>query len=195
MAAPNAVNDVANLLAGAGGQVTINVLDNDDFSFENGTFNLLPYTGLGEVVASDSGEVVFTKENCMVGKYVVNYEICDLTCPDLCDEASLTIDIAADPADNCDGNEAPNAITPNGDGINDELVFDILLDNSKDFPDNEIIIFNRWGDVIYSAKPYLNNWEGTNMNGKDLPQATYYYILRLNIANGEILRGDVTIMK
>ena len=99
----------------------------------------------------------------------------------------------SDPADPC--GETPNGITPNGDGVNDELVFDDLLKTDENYPDNEIIIFNRWGDVVYQAKPYLNNWAGTNKNGDGLPHATYYYILRLNIANGKILRGDVTILK
>jgi gliding motility-associated-like protein len=90
----------------------------------------------------------------------------------------------------------PNGITPNGDGLNDELVFDVLLNNpSTEFPDNEIIIFNRWGDVVYQAKPYNNDWRGTNQSGNELPQGTYYYILRLSIADGEILRGDITILK
>ncbi len=152
----------------------------------NDVVNLLP---------SDGGQVTFTKETCMVGEYLISYEICDLTCPDLCDEATLTVDISADPDENCEDVAVPNGITPNGDGVNDVFVFDILLDVTQDFPDNEIIIFNRWGDVVYSAKPYNNDWGGTNMDGKELPQATYYYILRLNIANGDILRGDVTLLK
>ncbi len=191
---PNAVSDEAMLIPADGGQVAINVLENDEFDPANGTFSLLPFTGFGEVTATDSGDVTFVKEKCQAGKVQIQYEVCDLTCPDLCDEATLTIEIQADPTEDCDPEDAPNGITPNGDGVNDELVFDVLL-SGESFPDNEIIIFNRWGDQVYHAKPYNNDWKGTNMNGKDLPQATYYYILRLNIADGVILRGDVTILK
>lgn len=192
-ATPNAVDDNTTLQPGVGGQVTFNVLENDDFDAANSTFNLLPFNGFGSVTASDSGSVVFLKEKCFVGKVEIQYEVCDIVCPDLCDQATLTIDVLPDAADGC--GDIPNGITPNGDGVNDALVFDILLDISQNFPDNEIIIFNRWGDEVYKAKPYNNDWRGTNKNGDELPQATYYYILRLNIGDGEIIRGDVTIIK
>ncbi|MCC6723045.1 MAG: gliding motility-associated C-terminal domain-containing protein [Saprospiraceae bacterium] len=193
-AAPNAVNDNAVLEPGTGGEVTLNVLENDVFDFATGSFTLLPFDGFGEAVATDSGAVTFIKENCQAGKVQVLYELCNLTCPDLCSEGILTVDIKQDPAEPCSPTDAPNGITPNGDGVNDEFVFDILL-SGENFPDNEIIIFNRWGDQVYHAKPYNNDWKGTNQNGKDLPAATYYYVLRLNIADGVILRGDVTILK
>lgn len=194
VAEPNAVNDNVTLQPGAGGQVSLNVLENDVFTAGNVQFALLPFNSvLGSATATPEGVVSFAKENCVVGKVEVAYKICDLTCPDLCDEATLFIDVLSDPADPC--GEIPNGITPNGDGINDELVFDELLNTSENYPDNEIIIFNRWGDVVYQAKPYQNNWSGTNNSGNELPHATYYYILRLNIANGKIIRGDVTILK
>lgn len=190
---PDAVNDNAILQPGTGGQVSINVLENDEFTEGNIQFTLLPGTYIGTATSTAEGNVTYAKENCVVGNIIIPYQICDLTCPSLCDSATLTVDVIADPADPC--GETPNGITPNGDGVNDELVFDELLNTTEPYPDNEIIIFNRWGDVVYQAKPYLNNWGGTNQSGKELPHATYYYILRLNIADGNILRGDVTILK
>lgn len=69
----------------------------------------------------------------------------------------------------------PNLITPNGDGFNDYFVI-----NSIDiFPLNELVIFNDYGQTIYSAQPYNNEWDGT-FNGDNLPDGTYYYMLRLN---------------
>jgi large repetitive protein len=70
-----------------------------------------------------------------------------------------------------------------------------LLLNPDKFPDNELIVFNRWGDIVFRASPYINNWQGVNSKGEDLPDGTYYYILRLNIGRGEIIRGDVTILR
>ncbi|MCF8245913.1 MAG: gliding motility-associated C-terminal domain-containing protein [Saprospiraceae bacterium] len=191
-ATPNAVNDNTTLLPGTGGQISFNVLENDEI-FGGVNFTLLPNSVFGNVVANDSGIIVYTKEKCVAGKVEIPYQICDQSCPDLCDQATLLIDVIPDPNEAC--GETPNGITPNGDGINDELVFDELLNTSEVYPDNEIVIFNRWGDVVFQAKPYLNNWGGTNKGGDELPHATYYYILRLNIANGQILRGDVTILK
>jgi gliding motility-associated-like protein len=139
--------------------------------------------------------MLFARQRCFAGTIDFDYEICSVGCPELCDTASVKIIVERNDSDvGCD--EVPNGITPNGDGLNDELVFDVLLNNPpSEFPDNEIIIFNRWGDIVYQAKPYLNDWKGTNSSGKDLPQATYYYILWLDISNGDIIKGDVTILK
>lgn len=126
------------------------------------------------------------------GETEVQYEICSTSCPDLCDEGTIIIMVPEDP----NQPEVPNTITPNDDGLNDVLIFDIIANNAPDhFPDNEIIIFNRWGDIVYQAAPYNNDWNGQNDEGKELPHGTYYYILRLDISAGEIIRGDVTIIK
>ena len=42
------------------------------------------------------------------------------------------------------------------------------------------MIFNRWGDQVYEASPYLNDWDGTSNKpafGEVLPVGTYYYVL------------------
>lgn len=194
-AAPNAVNDQTSLLPSAAGQISFNVLDNDIFNAGNAVFTLLENSGLiGSATATDDGTVTYKKEKCFAGKAEILYSLCDPTCPDLCDTAALVVTVEVDPAEDCD--EVPNGITPNGDGVNDELVFDQILSTpEEDMPDNEIIIFNRWGDIVYQAKPYQNDWRGVNQSGDDLPHGTYYYILRLNIADGNILKGDITILK
>ena len=62
----------------------------------------------------------------------------------------------------------PNIFTPNGDGKND--IFEIKgLDS---YPGSQLIIFNRWGNEVYRADNYLNNWDGSN-----LAEGTYYYVL------------------
>ncbi len=90
---------------------------------------------------------------------------------------------------------APQVITPNGDGLNETFEFDELNDNPQDYLNNELIIVNRWGDVVYQAKPYRNDWNGTNIDGKELPVATYYYVLKLDIGEGEIKQGYITIIR
>lgn len=70
----------------------------------------------------------------------------------------------------------PKGITPDNDGANDSWVIDSLLEK---FPLNEIIIFNRWGEPVYEAKPYRNDWKGHNRNGQKLPPGAYYYWLKL----------------
>ncbi len=83
----------------------------------------------------------------------------------------------------------PNAITPNGDGSNDVWMVRELVT----FPENEVIILNRWGDVVFSASPYQNDWDGTN-NGNPLPAGTYYYIIKLDNIS-ESVTGPITIIK
>lgn len=110
------------------------------------------------------------------------YEVCSATCPDLCDQAEVTIAII--PAD-C--GKIPNIITPNGDGVNDYLVIPCLYD-PMGYPKNSIVVYNIWGDKVYEASPYTNDkdaaWQGT-LNGdpgKPLPDGTYYYLF--NPGNG-----------
>ena len=71
---------------------------------------------------------------------------------------------------------APNIITPNNDGINDALYFKGL----EYFPTNHIYIYNRWGQLLYEASNYQNNWKGEGQ-----PDGTYYYILE--VPNGKPL--------
>lgn len=78
--------------------------------------------------------------------------------------------------------DIPNGFTPNGDGINDAFV----IVGIEQFPDNEIKIFNRWGDLIYSAQPYNSEWNGLSNNktlrltGDQVVDGTYFFILDLH---------------
>lgn len=65
-------------------------------------------------------------------------------------------------------------MTPNSDGINDFFMIPCI--ETGNFPGNEVTIFNQWGDEIYRAAPYTNNWQGT-YNGEDVPAGTYYYVI------------------
>ncbi|HNX78316.1 MAG TPA: gliding motility-associated C-terminal domain-containing protein, partial [Prolixibacteraceae bacterium] len=71
-----------------------------------------------------------------------------------------------------------NAISPNGDKLNDIW----WIDGIELFPDNAVMIFNRWGDKISEFAGYDNNrvyWDGTNTHGKRVPDGTYYYVLKI----------------
>jgi gliding motility-associated-like protein len=118
------------------------------------------------------------------------YLLCNTLCPNECDSAQVTIDIQglSPVVKNSKG------ITPqNHDGKNDVLEFDETEDLTR-YPESELIIYNRWNDIVFRAKPYLNNWDGSR-NGQPLPAGTYYYILHLNQREGKTLTGDVTIIR
>jgi gliding motility-associated-like protein len=85
----------------------------------------------------------------------------------------------------------PNGISPNSDGKNDFWV----INNLDRFPDNEVEIYNRWGELLYYKKNYDNKWDGT-YNGKPLPIGTYYYVIKLNDPKfEEAYTGPLTLFK
>jgi gliding motility-associated-like protein len=189
---PIANNDIA-LIQGDNLSVDISAVANDILTgVPNWTFSIIPPLPLGQVEFISPGNLTYTTSPAFSGAIDIYYELCNDVCPNLCDTAFIRVTVDRDVDLN---QEVPNAITPNGDGINDAFIFDILFGDPNDFPDNEIIIFNRWGDIVYQAKPYINNWEGTNQNGQPLPQATYYYILYLNRGESKLIKGDVTILR
>ena len=83
----------------------------------------------------------------------------------------------------------PNLFTPNSDGYNDNWE----IGNIAAFTENELTIFNIYGQVIYDITPYNNEWDGT-YNGNKLPDGTYFYLLRLNDPlYVEPIQGVITI--
>lgn len=189
---PEANNDALNI-----GEDTrsgsVNVSSNDILTgITNFEATLLGNPSFGMIDSFVNNTLFFSVGIGAEGTTELAYQICNLDCPGQCDTALIIINVENDGKEP----ELPNTITPNGDGLNEALVFDILLSNpAEEFPNNELIVFNRWGDIVYQAKPYANNWQGTNSDGKELPHGTYYYILRLDIGNRDIIRGDVTIVK
>ncbi|MEZ4839651.1 gliding motility-associated C-terminal domain-containing protein, partial [Flavobacterium sp.] len=77
-------------------------------------------------------------------------------------------------------------ISPNGDNLND--FFDLaLLDVEK------LSIFNRYGKKVYALNNYTNQWYGQTDDGKELPSATYYYLIEFR--SGESKTGWIYIMR
>ncbi|OFY85201.1 MAG: hypothetical protein A3F72_05330 [Bacteroidetes bacterium RIFCSPLOWO2_12_FULL_35_15] len=85
--------------------------------------------------------------------------------------------------------EMPTGYTPNADGNNDFFV----VHGVEAYPDNEITIYNRWGNIVYQKKKYFNEWNGTNTNGDELPEGTYFVILEIN--DGKIVLKGYVEMK
>ncbi|MCB0707514.1 MAG: gliding motility-associated C-terminal domain-containing protein [Saprospiraceae bacterium] len=187
---PIANNDTAEM-GENDSSVMIPVLDNDFLNGNSGmAIAITTPPVIGTVTGLVDGFYTYTPPVTFGGEVEFNYAICSDVCPNLCDTALVLINVDKELV-----MVVPNGITPNGDGKNDALVFDILLLNPDKFPQNKITIFNRWGDIVYEAAPYLNDWTGTNQSGQDLPQATYYFVFRLDVGESEIIRGDITIVR
>lgn len=80
----------------------------------------------------------------------------------------------------------PNVFTPNGDGQNDKLVFE----NLEYYPNNKVVVFNRWGQKIFEKSGYQNDWDGD-----DYSDGTYFFILELGNTNNTIHKGDFTLLR
>ena len=85
-----------------------------------------------------------------------------------------------------------NNLTPNGDGINDVLV----IVGIEEYPDNVVLIFNRWGSKVSEIKGYNNEEKafrgfsnaGLTLNNSEvLPSGTYFYVLTYTV-NGKRVR-------
>ena len=79
----------------------------------------------------------------------------------------------------CDDIVVFNALTPNGDGVNDVWV----IKGIQDYPNNSVEIFDKWGDLVYKKDHYLNDWDARGLSGDILPAGTYFYIVKLNTVN------------
>jgi len=82
-----------------------------------------------------------------------------------------------------------NAITPNGDGINDEW----LIQFNPELKAPEVFIFNIYGQKIFHAKSYQNNWKGS-YNGSILPNGAYYYLINFESEQIKPIRGTLSIL-
>lgn len=87
---------------------------------------------------------------------------------------------------------APNAFSPDSDGIND--FFKISGQGILDF---QIEIYNRWGQMVYKSDDLSKGWNGT-FKGKNLPTGSYVYKIKtIQNGNGEELvkTGTVALVR
>ena len=180
--APVAVDDQLSVdFAGSG---TILVTTNDDVP---GDFTILDNStpNNGTVAHLGDGEFSYTARNNFAGVDSFTYTICSVICPDDCSTATVYVNVGENAE--C---AVPTIITPNNDAYNDEFVVPCLA--TDQFPNNEVSIFNQWGDEIFNASPYMNNWNGT-YNGADSPVGTYFYVIEFG--NGEPAQSGFIVLE
>lgn len=89
--------------------------------------------------------------------------------------------------------EIPNIFTPNGDGFNDSWT--AFTEQPLFY---EIIVYNRWGRVVFESNSVLANWNGDHYkSGEPCSEGVYFYILRLNNFEGSPFEqtGNITLMR
>jgi gliding motility-associated-like protein len=84
----------------------------------------------------------------------------------------------------------PNAFSPNNDGINDTW----RIQKLDTYPEAEVSVFNRYGQLVFKSRGYSNEWRG-DYDGKPLPVGTYYYVIDLKTGFGKNPSGWVVILR
>jgi gliding motility-associated-like protein len=68
----------------------------------------------------------------------------------------------------------PTLITPNQDGKNDLFV----IKGIETLGRTSLTVFNRWGARVFESKDYDNTWNGVDDNENQLPNDTYFFVLK-----------------
>ncbi len=93
---------------------------------------------------------------------------------------------------------APNAFTPNGDGINDVFNFSTNMEGGLYM--EEVAIMDRWGTVVHRMNglelSQYQGWDGT-LRGELMPVGVYVYTVRLRNGRGEHFQfaGDIMLTR
>jgi len=152
-----------------GENIALDIFENDIVG-ENFIFNIIDEVYWGDLEIQSDNSISYAADDKFTGVVQFSYEICDPYCPELCSNSTVFIKIG-----DVDACVPYNLITANDDGINDFFHFPCL--DINDLSASELLIFNQWGDEIYSASPYMNDWDAS-YEGEKVAAGTYYYIFK-----------------
>ncbi|MCK7555553.1 gliding motility-associated C-terminal domain-containing protein [Chitinophaga sedimenti] len=180
---PLAVNDEAHTRAAT--PVKVPVLNNDDARqsrFNTATVRIIAGAAHGRITTNGDGTVIYTPDNEYSGEDQFTYRVQDAN-GILTNVATVRVTVVAGDL------TIPKLFTPNGDGTNEKFEIRGL----HQYAENELILFNRWGNEVYRQKNYQNTWRGDGLS-----EGTYYYILRIRKAGAstwESLQGYTTLLR
>ena len=160
-------------------------IDSADCGKANGRIEAVTVNKIKSAVWQDNPTNSLIRENLKPGRYT-------LTLTDV-NGCIKRFDFEVGEKDNC-GCNFYTAISPNGDGKNDYFFIDCKKKGCSDvldvcFPENEIVIFNRWGNVVFKDRPYKNDWDA-----QGLPAGVYYYQFRRD-PNSKVEKGSIIVKK
>lgn len=133
-------------------------------------------SGGGEILEPDhpNTKVIDLPEGISVFRYTIANKTCVRT-------RTSTVTVMPFPA--------KRGFSPNGDQKNDFFVIRSL----EQYPGTTLQVLNRWGNLMYESEDYQNDWEGKNLQGEDLADDTYFYVLQL--PNGLQFNGSVILKR
>ncbi|HLW30574.1 MAG TPA: gliding motility-associated C-terminal domain-containing protein, partial [Brumimicrobium sp.] len=177
--------DTVSINVGVGGPTadftadpTITSLENTVIDFTNESQNAVDYTwDFGDNSANVNDiDPTHVFSNIEPGTYTVTLTAYDAN--NCTDTQTVIITIVA-PEMNY---EIPNVFTPNGDGDNEffQLINGVNIDNL------EVIVLNRWGNLVFESDKVDFKWNGLkNNNGPECTDGTYFYKILLSTKSGE----------
>lgn len=92
----------------------------------------------------------------------------------------------------------PNAISPNGDGVNEYFYVQSKLNNVEV---SKMSIFDRWGNLVFMTENIPVNQESAgwdaSFNGQPVNSGVFVYVIELKFVDGFIRQrsGDVTVIR
>ncbi len=86
----------------------------------------------------------------------------------------------------------PNAFSPNNDGVND-----VLYVRGEPITDITWMIYNRWGEKVFATNNPTEGWDGTDKNGKIVPDDVYGYYFKVTCGDGDTYeeKGNVSLIR
>ena len=75
----------------------------------------------------------------------------------------------------------PNIFTPNSDGENDKLTLSVTGVSSF-----TISIYSASGKMVYTSESFIDQWDGTNLNGERVEDGAYYYLINAIGMDGNV---------
>lgn len=112
------------------------------------------------------------------GNYTVTLIATENGCSDT---ASMLIQVLINPITY----DIPNVFTPNGDETNQffTLINPIGFHRVEEF---EVLILNRWGQLIRTYVDYNFAWDGKDENGNEVTEGVYFYKVYIRSVFGDI---------
>jgi len=181
---PETINDELNSMMET--TISFDLLENDNLTgIDDWFINIIEQPASGTLTLDSDGTGVYTPDNNFFGEDTFIYEVCNNACEDACDLATVIIQIDEPVNADC---YVPNIVTPNNDGDNDVLHISCAPFEAND----ELMVFNRWGDKVYKATGYMNDWDA-RFEGDILPAGTYFYVYKKE--DDTVIKGYISIIR
>ena len=182
--------DTLNLVTTVNTPITNQCLNTEETGTENLTLTVCegsePSAGILNSIGDGDTDACFgyMPNTDFIGKDFFCLELCN---GEICDTTIVQVTV------NEEGLVFFTGFSPNNDGVND--VFTIK--NIESFPENNVLIYNRWGNQIFQKENYTNDegWDGT-FSERISPDGVYFYMVKVMI-NGveEIFTGPIMLSR